>query len=503
MLRKSLCAVLTSLAAAPAHAEPASFSADLGAKVDAMRTSRFDVDRHGLRSPDDPQLGARVRMRLGGQTGEKLGGLRLSARVAADAVDGVYSGEPGLPAGDKLPGDRFEEGVLREAWLEAAWGRLLMLRAGLQQSHWGLGIVANDGDDLFGERREAWFTEGGRGDRVLRTRLSTMPFARSESALRGWLLAFALDRVVEDDVADFDAGEEAVQGVVASRFYLAKDRWVGLYYVHREQDHDDGKSLTADVFDAALDLSFSDQGLRVQVEGAYVTGRTTLFPSPDHPEHDLVRGALAGRLRWEAGITGLRVEIDGGWFSGDENMDDVELTAFRADRSYQQGLLLFRRVLAWQTGMARANASDPLFSGRPAEDLQRVASDGAVYSAVTVYPKVGYRISEAVEVYAGALFAWAADDLVDPFNTRTAGGGYARNFVDAKADGSYLGTELGAGLGLRLPVPGLGGSKLHAVIEYAVLQPGGALVGDPAGAEPVSGARLALALILGAEGGAP
>ena len=50
-------------------------------------------------------------------------------------------------------------------------------------------------------------------------------------------------------------------------------------------------------------------------------------------------------------------------------MDDGKITAFHADRNLRQGLLLFDRVLAWQTGRARRTASDPTLVGVPAEDL--------------------------------------------------------------------------------------------------------------------------------------
>ena len=191
--------------------------------------------------------------------------------------------------------------------------------------------------------------------------------------------------------------------------------------------------------------------------------------------------------------------LDALYASGDDAMDDGRFTAFRVDRNYQLGLLLPRRVLAWQTARARLNASDPLLSGRPAEDLDRLASDGAVFSTLAVFPQAGWRLSPSLEVYGGVLLAWTPAALVDPFNTRVRGGGVARNFLDGQPSDRTLGTELDVGARARLPIPGADGLEVMAIVEYGVLLPGGALGPEAGALDAIHGGRFTLALMPPAE----
>ncbi len=489
--------VLAAGAPRPAAAQdPPSIQGTARARATASRTSSFPVDRHDTPSPDGIQLDTRIRVRSDADSGGSLDCLRLGGHLAVEALAGTLHGAPDF-AGDDLPGSRLESWLLREAWLLIAVDRTVELRVGAQTSHWALGLVANAGDDTLSLRRPAWFSLPVAGDRVLRAMLYAHPFS-PPSLLDGLVLAAGADRVLEDDVASLAAGEVATQGVIAARYHLAADRWLGLYYVFRDQEHDDGKSLQAQVLDAAADLRVGpgEAELRLQVEAAWVFGRTSLAPSAEHPEHDLSRGAALARASWAAGATGLRVEVDLGWLSGDSDPDDGVRTAFSADRSFQQGLLLFPRLLAWQTGRARINASDPRLSGVPAEDLDRLASDGAVHGATTFFPKVGWRVDDWLEVYGGVLLARASADVVDPFNTRVFGGGQARNYLAGRPRPYGLATELDAGVHVRLGLPGLAGEELglHLAAEYGVLLPGPALQPEEGELSTIHGGRLTLAL---------
>ncbi len=469
----------------------------LQARATAARHSSFQVDRSGERSPEGPEIRTRLRVGTEAHTGDVLGPLELSGRLTGEVFAGTVHGRPTL-SGDDLPGARLDRALLREAWVQASVSRWLRLKVGAQTSHWGLGLVANDGDDTFGSGRPAWFSLPDRGDRVLRALLGLRPSPRAGSALEGLLLVVAADRVIEDDVARLAADEVATQGVMSARLGLGQRGWLGLYYVLRDQEHGDGKTLRGQVVDASLDLRFGrrGEGLRLQAETAAVLGRTTLAPSRDHPEHDLVRLAAAGRVSVEPGVPGLRFELDAAWLSGDGDLDDDRLSAFRADPGFHQGLLLFPRVLAWQTGRARLTASDPRYSGVPAEDLDLLASDGAVFGALTVFPKLGWQVLEGVEVYGGVLLAWATADVTDPFNSRTKGGGEPRNHLAGEATGRGLGTEVDIGVRARLGVPLLRDVDLalHLALEYGVLLPGAALEPDDGTLATVHGGRLTLAL---------
>ena len=489
-------------AAAPSRvapaAEPANLSTDgtlaltLAGRGSLARYNDFAVDRSGARSPDGLEGSSRLSLRMNLDTADRPGGLSLSARLAGEAAHGTFMGGSDL-AGDRLPGTDFDLFVPVEAWIGADWSRKVGAKAGLMTSQWGLGLVANDGMDMFDERQNDWFQLPQVGDRVMRTLLWTTPWRGTKSKLQGWLFAAAFDRVIRDDVADSTEGEEALQAVLSTRFYLAKDRWIGLYYVHRSQEHDDGKFLRVNVLDVATDLHFGAKGggLRIRAEGVAIFGRTSLAPTPEFPEHDVRQLAGAARLSYDLGQPGLRLGLDLGWFSGDESLDDGTVNNFKADPNFQQGLVLFRRVLGWQTGRARLTASDPDVVGRPNEDLDRLASGGSVTAAMTIFPKVGFRLHENLEVYGGALFAIATARPTDPFHTRTLGGGEPRNFLGEVPGDHILGTEVLAGVRGKLPLPAIS-SAIWCGFEYGRLIVGEALAGL-GGDGPVHGGRFMLA----------
>jgi len=445
-------------------------------RVTSARYSAFPVDRTGAQSPEADERSARARLIFALEKDGGRDGMTWEAEVEAGLVDGALSGQP-LLAGDDLPGDEVRDSELHAAWLSVRKGRKLGLKVGLMGSDWGLGLVANSGTDPK-PGVEGWFKQPRVGDRVLRVALFGMP-------VPSLLLVAAADQVWEDDIASYSEGDRARQGVFAVRQFFARDRWIGMYVVRREQEEEDGKTLSAMVADIAADFTFD--GWRARFEGALITGETTLGATRDHPTHNLVRYASALRLIGNLG-GGLTADLEGAWLSGDETMDDGTSSAFKADRNFQQGLVLYPRVLATWSGRARRNASNLDVVGVPADDLDKLSSDGALSGVVTLFPKLGWKASPGLEIYAGTLLSWATGDVLDPFNTRT-GGGTPVNHLGRVAQSSYLGTEFDFGLRMSSTLPwNLGVASVTA--EYGVLAPGGGL----AGLDDVHGGRLTLSL---------
>jgi len=473
---------------------PGTFAVGLSARATAGRASAFAVDRGGARAPSDPEVSSRLTLRFDVDSGDTLGTVSLGGRVAVDVASGTFVGKPAME-GDKLPGTRYDAVLPMALYGSVALKGLGLVRAGLMTSLWGVGLVANDGYAAFDGRRDAWFSLPLAGDRVARVLLALTPMGRSESPMRGLSIIAAADKVIEDSVAIYADGDRANQAVGALRFHLDPKRWAGLYYVLRDQTFASGRFLRAQVLDATaeFDLRQDGQGLRVQAEGAFIFGRTSLAPTPEFPDHDLRQAAGVAKLRYDLRAPALRFELDAGWFSGDDNMDDGTLTAFKANPNYQQGILLFQRVIGWQSGRARLTASNPLLVGKPADDLDRLATNGSVTSALTIFPKIGFRHSDLLEVYAGALLAFAPTPPIDPLSTRTLGGGEPRNYLSKKPDGALLGTELDLGLATTVQ-PWSVPLALDIRAEYGVLLPGGALAGlDTDG--PIHGGRLTIGLV--------
>jgi len=466
------------------------------ARAGLARSSAFGVDRNGARSRSDAQGQSRVVLRLDADSGRRLGDFGVQAALGADIASGTFAGRTTLD-GDKLPGSRFDGFLPTQAWLGVSLRDLATLRAGLMSSQWGMGLVANDGNHALDGRRDDWFVLPGTGDRVARAQLTLQPFGRDTTRLRGLFLAGGIDRVIEDANAVYTKSDRATQGVFAARMFFSRVQSAGLYYVYRDQTFGTSAHpyLRVHVIDGTFDFDFRSEGrgLRLQGEGAVIVGRTNLAPTPSFPEHDVLQGAAIARARWTAGRTGLRLELDGGFFSGDDNLDDVAQNAFKANPNYQQGILMFSQVLGWQSGRARVTAADLRYVGYPSADLDRLATGGSVTSAVTAFPKVGWRFCECLEIYGGVLLAWAPRTPVDPFSTRAVGGGQPRTFLSQAPDGSLLGSEFDLGVvGTLAPRAWPVSMALRA--EYGVLVPGGALAGLDADS-PIHGGRLTLSVL--------
>lgn len=464
-------------------------------RVGAAAVSGFALDRAGARTEPAFEGQGRVMPRAEVAWVAAPEGPAFGAVAALDLAEGTLFGRPTRLA-DLAPGDRHAALLWNDAYVFARLGDRAGVRAGLQASAWGSGLVANDGRAELSLERQAWFDQGRPGDRALRVLVHAMPWAGTASALRGLVLVVAGDKVVEDDVLRPGDGS-AEQAVGAVRFHLAKERWIGLYAARRAQRHPSGRSIRVTVLDAACDLDTRDRagnGLRVEAEAAYIGGDTDLGPTPDFPTHSLAQAAAFARTTWRSGALGLQLDL--GYHSGDAKPDDATLTAFRADRSFRQGLVLFERVIGWQTGRMPRTAVDPALAARAPDDLDRLPSDGAISNAITVFPKVGWRFGDVWEVYGGGLVAWAPAAPVDPYQTKVRGGGVPVSALGASAQaGDRWGTELDLGLRATWRLPDAWQSALQIGVEGATLLPGPALegLGEPMAA--VHAGRLTLALV--------
>jgi hypothetical protein len=466
-----------------------------GGRFVAEQSGAFAVDASGAQAPDSVEIGSRLSLRQVAEATMGGGAMRSQAVVGLELAHGVFSGRPTL-AGDHRPGDVWSPALLSEAYVAAAIGKeptgngVVGLRAGLMLSHWGLGILANDGRGYLKGDATSWFSQPYVGDRVLRAALWSRPFANSTSALRGLFVSVAADRVATDDILrpavapGFFAvhpDDVAWQGIFAGRFFLNKTDWLGVYYVYRDQKLQSdavgaGKGLQIHAVDVAaeLDIVRNDRmSLRLSAEAVAITGKTTLGPSPDFPEHDVAQGAAVGRLDLRMGATSAMLDL--GYFSGDLSTDDGTIGNFKADPNFQQGILLFRRVVGWQSARMRLSASDPNIVGYPNEDLDRLGTGGSITSTITIFPRIGRRFG-MFEAYGGLLIALSPTPIADPFQSRTEGGGSPRSVLGGAPNGIVLGTEVDVGVRAHLPL-GQSGTELMAGIEYGVVMPGGVLAG--------------------------
>lgn len=461
------------------------FGLSLAGHLTAETVSGYEVDRDGNRFAAGNTLRPRLRLGAYYDSGKAYSPLNLHIEYEHDLYTGILGEETSL-AGSNYPSHQSGEQQLRKAFIRASIGYYLHASVGWTTSHWGLGLLANDGAHGW-EPGSARFSDPIGGDRVLRGMLATGPHSSA-----GVMLAVGADLLDEDLMSGDDTlleGDTARQGVVALMFGEGKPHGAGVYVALRQQKALDGDETNVVASDLYLRTKhqLGSAEFQAQSELAYITGTTDLGPTSDFEQHDVRQLGAAFRAELDAGKFGSALDVL--YASGDADLDNAQQNAFRADPNYEVGLLLYRQVLAAQTARGSATAADLTLVGVPAEDLDRVPTRGSATNTLAVFPRLRMRPTDGVEVYAGTLFAFAAQKPADPFNSRVVGGGSPRNALGAMSS-RMLGTEYDFGIRFRMNTAGvettLGG-------EAGVFTPGPAFTkSDGVHMGAIGGARLLL-----------
>jgi len=430
------------------------------------------VDREAAELPGNVALGPRLRLALVATNEALIDQGKLTFEYEHDVIGGFVLGRPDLP-GEQLPSGGGLTTIPRKASLFLSVSGVHLL-AGLTTSQAGLGLVANNG----GSGWETWgapFADPRAGDRVLRLAAALGPIPDL-----GALFTVAGDYVIADDA--LEPGDTAIQLALRAELGKLKPNNASLTVAWRHQRGNNGSNLDAAIVDlfGQLEEHSGDFHLKVGAEVAATLGQASLAATPENPNQAVTQLGAALRASANYGMAGIHLDVIVA--SGDSDSADNAQTAFRADSSYGFGLVLFRRVLAAQTGHATATAGDPTLVGQPAQGLQRFPSRGAVSNTFGLFPRLSIAPIEGLEISAGPLFAFALAPPIDPLNTRLAGG-TPMNALDAKP-GKYWGTELDGAIRYRAI---LGQTELVLGVEGGVLLPGSALnmpSGQPMAAVP-------------------
>jgi hypothetical protein len=438
------------------------------------------VDAQGSRLTTGAATNLQARVGLSFNTRRALIPFNFGAEYEHDVLTGPASGGPEL-AGAGLPGAGDLEHQLRKASGRVSLGYYVHLIGGLTTSHWGLGLLANDGAHGW-EPGSARFSDPRGGDRTARLALASGPVTHLRI-----FAAFSHDWIQDDDTT-LD-GDRARQYLGALTIGRDLPTTLG-FYAARRQLNNTRNGATLDIW--ALDLyGKTSQALwggaarlTVEAEAALIIGETTLSSTVERPTQDVLQLGAALRARLELGRWAAVLDLL--YASGDANFDDGQQNAFKTDPNYELGLLMHRHVLAGMTGRAVSTASDPTLTGYPTRGIERFPTRGAHSNTVVIFPRALWRPLAGLEIYGGPLFAFCATALADPFNTKRAGGA-PRNALNG-APGRFMGAELDAGVRLRAL---LGGTELTSGLEAGVLFPGAALArADGAIPDPVVGGRL-------------
>ncbi len=388
------------------------------------------------------------------------------------------------------PMDEHQPLEVAPRWLYLDWmSPVGLVRVGQQPSHWGMGILANDGDHptLFGDYRD--------GSIVERVLFATRPGGKDSP----FNVALAGDLVFKDPNANLVDGDHAFEGVLAAFYQDRGDNMIGLYGVYRDQRRATNAPLSRD-FTEKLQVWAMDSAGRFntklpgghghvfgEYEVAYILGKTnyarTLTQTVENRMEDVRQLGAAARLgavttagqgdqRWGDFVASL----EWGWASGDANPNDGVEKRFTFDPNHNVGLILFNEAMAWKTARAATIAEDPTLSARPSPGSDLLPSNGGVFGATYLNPTFVVRPERQLDLKGGAVIAQTTADFVDPVYVGT--NGRFRNYDRGAATSHDLGLELDAGVEYRLPLDY--GMKLQLGAQGGVFFPGNAFA-DAAG----------------------
>ncbi len=396
------------------------------------------VDTEGNTLGQGPVLDSRLRAALAYRNEA------WTMRAEADLFTGQIAGDPWDIRGsedarnresiDMLTLDAFR---LRRLSADGMVGPAAV-EVGLVTSHWGLGMLANDGahGNIFGR--------SDFGDRVIRVRAATRPLAKAPLTL-----VLAGDRVVDDELATWNpidgTGPTAWQGIASAVYGKADTAKAGIYGVFRHQTEADGERVTqAGVLDLYGDAPISTPTLaiRVAAEAAGILGRTDRGQSYNSRDGLDVRSAGATALvEIQPRALPLRFLARAGWASGDADPDDGYSQDFSFDRDFDAGMVLFDEVQGAIDAAAYAQLTDPEHSGTAPDGAEALVAEGALRHAAFVQPAVALRPFPWLLLKTGVTFAWNTAPISQPYAT-FRNGGVPANHLGQATSGYALGTEI-------------------------------------------------------------
>lgn len=368
-----------------------------------------------------------------------------------DFFDGVLFGDEtvGVDAAERprdgttaIQGDGFDPRWLYIQWLSP----IGMFRAGLQPSHWGLGLLANDGahEPPFGDYRY--------GNSNVRLFYGTRPFGRDVPLN----LVIAGDLVYRDPIANIRDGDRALQAILAL-LYGDEERGIGAYVVYRSQRTPVDNGLpVGEQIDEKLDVWIMDLFARwdweepsggklfAAFEGLHIRGDTTITRTADNPRQDVRQLMWAAQLGREGDV--VDVMLEAGYTSGDSNTEDDVQRRATMHPDHRIGLILFPEAIAWSSARSATLARSELLTGRPSPGSDLLPTDGGVSGATYLFNWASIRPIDELEIRLGWIWARASSDVVDPYRQRAEsrtvayrGGPSSNRDLGVEVDASVLG----------------------------------------------------------------
>ncbi|MEC7988183.1 MAG: hypothetical protein VX278_23655 [Myxococcota bacterium] len=324
--------------------------------------------------------------------------------------------------------------ALRNANLKAKIGAVGIL-AGVVTSHWGMGLVSNDG------AHEREFGRADYGDRMLRMALSTK--------MSDVVYTLAGDFVLEDDIGGASDSYRSYQGLFSVNYIPAKHSQIGILGVYRHQTDIETEQLLRGFFIdsyAKTQLVLGSVQFEGEAEVAYLHGQTDRITNRNNPDGLPVR-SLGAAFRVEAKPSSEEPSINisggvnGGYASGDADPSDGLYSTFTFDRDHNAGAFLFDLHQAAREVAEHNLLIDPEHAGQPPDGVDSLVTEGAIRQTMYLQPFLNYTPVKQLQLRLGSVHAWSTTPIRSAFISYR-NGGVALNYAGEEADGYFLGSEL-------------------------------------------------------------
>lgn len=438
------------------------------------------------------------------QTPSPNAGLAIASRSPNETRLGVGLGDdldpldpdsygPQLESADSISIDHvygdvlLPFGLLRVGRQPAAIGATLGGHDGGRHNRWGASSHGDIADRfLFGTKLDEIV-------RRIRGRSGTSEVSMDD----GVVLATWLDLYNTGDL--YQAGDNLRQNGLLLSWNVAEADWGGADWrgvqaaaglVHLGND-----DFTTKIWALPFVLQGTVGPFSLEANLSYITGQTremseglsVLNPRPARRQPLRALGARA-IADVEIGPTVLTLEFD--YAQGDDDpRQESRITTFSFPRDLNVGLLLFERILAYESERVAAVGEENLRNlEAPSFPLTEAATDGRFTNAVALFPQVLVKWLDTAEhgfhTRFGVLMAWpqAPGGAVDPVMTSLADDGNeiaddAVNFHGGDP-GSYYGTEF------DLQITWTYRERFFWTVESAALLPGSSLEDENGDAVP-------------------
>jgi hypothetical protein len=397
--------------------------------------SPITVDAEGTQLGQENWLDARIR--LGATLPFFIGELETEWEISAPQLLGDLWDIPGL-VDERGRDARMLLTLPRKLNLS---GRVanFHLQAGLNTSHWGLGLLANDG------AHPDWWGRSDFGDRVIRLRATRLPFSDGPPKAVEMFFTTALDLVVADEMARLEDDQLTGQAIASLLWRHRNENQWGVYSVVRHQvERDRTRSTTALVVDGFADVttSLGDWTLRTAAEAAVilgVTNRATTYNA--RQRQNIAQLGATGLLALQNPSDSMTVRLRAGYASGDGDPDDAVAHDFGFDRDFSAGVVMFDQLSGGIEAATYSLLTDPDLAGKPPDAVDALVTEGTFRRAVFVQPAIEFKPISWVAARVGATLSWSTGPIRQPYYSHRAGG-TARNHLNTEISGRGLGTEV-------------------------------------------------------------